>query len=97
MRTVNVSLPDSLATEVDTIVGEGGYASRSEFFRTLLRFHILLDSEKNAKDILALAPFVKKPLSEIKLALLATGRYNSDFIKSVISGLKKSSVYKNED
>ena len=97
MRTVNVSLPDNLATEVDTIVSEKGYASRSEFFRALLRFYSFLASEKESKDILALTPFAKKPIEEVESALLSSGRYGNDFVKSVVSGLRKSSVYRNED
>lgn len=97
MRTVNVSLPDTLAEEVDTIVVEEGYASRSEFFRTLLRFYSFLESEKVGQEVLTLAPFVKRPLKEVESALLSTGGYNRDFVKSVVSGLSKSSVYGNED
>ena len=38
MRTiVNISLPTNLANDVEKAVQEGLYASRSEFFRDLLR------------------------------------------------------------
>ena len=38
MRTViNVSLPQELTTVVDEAVGSGFFASKSEFFRSLLR------------------------------------------------------------
>jgi Arc/MetJ-type ribon-helix-helix transcriptional regulator len=38
MRTVvNVSLPQELTTVVDEAVGSGFFASKSEFFRCLLR------------------------------------------------------------
>ena len=38
MRTVvNVSLPKELVTVVDEAVGSGFFASKSEFFRSLLR------------------------------------------------------------
>lgn len=39
--------------------------------------------------------FVRRPLEEIKVDLARTGKYSESFIKSVISGLKKSSVYEN--
>ncbi|MCX6789285.1 MAG: ribbon-helix-helix domain-containing protein [Candidatus Gribaldobacteria bacterium] len=34
---INLSLPRAMAKSVDDIVKEGSYASRSEFFRELLR------------------------------------------------------------
>lgn len=34
---INLSLPKAMANSVDDIVKEGNYASRSEFFRELLR------------------------------------------------------------
>ncbi len=34
---INLSLPKSMAKSVDEIVKEGNYATRSEFFRDLLR------------------------------------------------------------
>ena len=38
MRTVvNISLPDQLATKVDKVIRQGDFASKSEFFRLLLR------------------------------------------------------------
>lgn len=38
MRSVvNISLPASLNKVVDDVVGKGHYASKSEFFRNLLR------------------------------------------------------------
>lgn len=38
MRTVvNISLPSQLAQAVDRIVSNGNFASKSEFFRLLLR------------------------------------------------------------
>lgn len=39
MRSViNISLPEKLAKDVDKVVKSGKYASKSEFFRDLLRF-----------------------------------------------------------
>lgn len=34
---VNISLPQQMADVVDDVVSEGTYASKSEFFRSLLR------------------------------------------------------------
>ncbi len=39
--------------------------------------------------------FEKRPLKEIEEEFLATGKYDKKFVKELISGLKKSSVYAN--
>lgn len=36
-RVINISLPDQLAVTVDKVVDDGKFASKSEFFRLLLR------------------------------------------------------------
>lgn len=42
MRTVvNISLPKNLSNVVDAVVEQGEYASKSEFFRNLLRLWIV--------------------------------------------------------
>lgn len=93
MRTVNISLPKKLSVKVDEIIEEEGYASKSEFFRTLLRLYLQL-IEIEVKPIQPFfVPFEKRPLSKIRKELEKTGLYKKDFVKSVISGLKKSSLY----
>ncbi len=37
--------------------------------------------------------FEKRPLKEIEEGFMATGKYNKKFVKSLIDGLKKSSIY----
>jgi len=88
MYTINISLPKQLYQKVDTIIKEEGFASRSEFFRTLIRVYSVLKGKN-----LELMEFSPRPLSEIEMEMEKTGKYNSDFIKSVVSGLKKSSLY----
>jgi|GEM_PF-608582 len=36
-KVVTISLPEEVATRVDRLVSEGGYASTSELFRDMLR------------------------------------------------------------
>lgn len=43
MRTVNISLPDSLAIKVDDLLAQKEYASRSEVVRTALRVFLTID------------------------------------------------------
>lgn len=88
MYTINISLPKILYQKVNELIAQEGYASRSEFFRTLIRIYTVLKSEEAT-----LLEFEKKPLKEIERQLTKTNRYNQAFIKSVIYGLKKSSLY----
>ena len=40
MRTINISLPKTMADNVEEAVKSGAYASKSEFFRMLLRGYL---------------------------------------------------------
>lgn len=93
MVTLNISLPDQLASVVDREVSGGQYASRSEFFRTLLRMYEVLSGK--ISQPLEFLEFEKKPLKEIEKGFTDTGKYSKKFVKDLISGLKKSSVYAN--
>ena len=84
MATMTISLPDQIVREIDARVQELGYSTRSEFIRNLLRNYFVG---------LSLESYQKKPLSEVKFELAKTGKYNQKFIESVVTGLKKSSLY----
>lgn len=96
LETVNISLPRPLSTKMDEVVEKEGYASRSEFFRTLLRFYLQLNKATTPKRFV-LSSFVKRPLTEVEKGLLFAGKYSPRFVKSVMAGLRKSSLYKNEN
>lgn len=49
-QIINISLPASMAEFVEKSVKEGGYASKSEFFRTILRFW-QSEEARDQKDI----------------------------------------------
>ncbi|MBI3559221.1 hypothetical protein HY085_02395 [Candidatus Gottesmanbacteria bacterium] len=93
MVTLNISLPETLAVLVDREVSGGLYASRSEFFRTLLRMYETLVARK--PQALEFLEFEKRPLKEIEERFMATGKYDKKFVKELVSGLKKSSIYAN--
>lgn len=89
MQTMNISLPANLANKLDNAVRSGGYASRSEFVRTLIRDH--------AQDKkIELKVFKKQPLKKIETEFRETGLYSEKFIKSVMKGLSESSIYAND-
>jgi len=87
MTTVTISLPDQIAKRVDAEAKKQGYATRSEFVRSLLRKHF------TDREELKFGPFTPKPLEEVEKEIRATGKYNEKFIKSVIRGLKENSSF----
>ncbi|MCH7730756.1 ribbon-helix-helix protein, CopG family [Patescibacteria group bacterium] len=88
MQTINISLPERLANKIDQVVSREGYSSRSEFVRALLRFYLATKEEE-----MTLLPFRKVPLGKVEKSLKKTGRYKDEFIKSVVKGLSRSSLY----
>lgn len=85
MTTVTISLPNSIAKKLDEETQEKGFATRSEFIRSLLRKYFYKDSEFEL--------FERRPVEEIRLELAKTGKYSQEFIERVIKGLSKSSIY----
>lgn len=88
MTTITISLPDQVATQIDKSVKLGGFASRSEFIRNLVRRYFFPEVRFES--------FTPRPLAEIKKDLSLSGRYNQKFITSVVRGLGKSSAYENQ-
>lgn len=87
MTTVTISLPNQIAKKVDSEAKKLGFATRSEFVRSLLRKHFSTEEE------LKFVPFKKRPLEEIKAEFEKTGKYNKKFIDSLLRGLAESSIY----
>ena len=85
MATFTISLPNSMAGQIDQATKTGGFATRSEFFRTLLRKYFTRDLEPKV--------FIPRPLDEIRTGFEKTGKYDAKFINSVMKGLAKSSFY----
>ncbi len=85
MATVTISLPNQVAKQVDSEAKKYGFATRSEFIRSLLRRYF--------SGELPFEEFRSEPLSKIRLELARTGKYSQEFIDSVVNGLSKSSVY----
>lgn len=85
MSTVTISLPDNMAKKIDAKAREHGYATRSEFVRSVLRQHL--------GDELELDEFDPVPLEQLRAELAKTGKYSEQFIESVINGFKRSPLY----
>ena len=91
MQTVNISLPKSVAQKLDEIIKTEGYASKSEFIRSLMRFYLVSRAETQKK--LDLLIFKKTNLEQVEKSFRKSGKYSDKFIKSVVKGFSKSSLY----
>ena len=87
MATLTISLPAQLSHRVDAETKKQGYSTRSEFIRHLIRRYFA--------EELPVLPFVSRPLEEIRSEFEKTGKYNKQFIDSLIRGLAESSAYAN--
>ena len=92
MSTVTISLPNQIAKRVDAEAKEQGFATRSEFIRSLIRKYFT-----GTQGTLKFEPFIPRPLEEIEEGFRKTGKYNEKFIKSVMAGLAKSSFYEDKN
>lgn len=91
MATITISLPTQIAKKVDSEAKRHGFATRSEFIRSLLRQYFTLSISKPKEVVFQ--EFKKKPLNEVRAAFEKTGKYNKKFIDSLMRGLSESSVY----
>lgn len=86
MSTITISLPSQITKRVDSEAKKLGFATRSEFIRSLLRRYFGYGG-------FTFDPFTPRPLEEIEKGLRKTGKYNEKFIKSVVRGLKNNSSF----
>jgi hypothetical protein len=95
MAMMNVSLPEKQIQDVDSMVERYGYANRSEFVRSALRFVL---KNKVVSDEMADFPFlVANPFDEpdeVVRDFRETGKYSEVFLKDLEEGLKKSKSLK---
>ena len=84
MATMTISLPARFVSQINIEAKNQG-ATRSEFFRTLIRKYFTERAE--------FKPFVRIPLKQLESELKKSGKHNDKFIKSVVKGFSKSSVY----
>lgn len=89
MTTVTISLPTQIAKKVDDEAKSHGFATRSEFIRSLLRRYF-------THQELELEEFSPVPLEQLRLELAQTGKYSEKFIDSVIKGFERSSIYESK-
>jgi len=86
MATMTISLPARFVSQINIEAKNQG-ATRSEFFRSLLRKYFTREVQFKV--------FTPRPLEEIRRGMLKTGKYSQKFVNSVVAGLSESSVYGN--
>lgn len=94
MAMMNISLPEKQIEEVDLMVEKYGYANRSEFIRSALRF--VLRSKQSAKQA-ADFPFIVASTNSDPVNIIedfkASGKYSKEFLADLAEGLKKSKAF----
>lgn len=94
MTTMNISLPNALADQLDQMVNKFAFSSRSEFVRAILR-RVMVDSSALEESVSF--PF-KKPVSRstrsVMKAFKDEGKYSKVFLKDLKAGLDSSEYFK---
>ena len=93
MSTINISLPKQQAISIDTYVKEYGFANRSEFIRTVLRFVL---QEKHLVKQATVFPFVspkQKSVQKIMSSFTHKNTYSKDFLRDLKEGLAQSDYF----
>lgn len=94
MNTLNVSLTADQVSWIDNVTKKLGFANRSEFIRSIIRFLA------NREDLLSQAqifPFIS-PSTKNKKQILGdfkqTKKYSNEFLKDLEKGLSRSDYFK---
>lgn len=93
MRTINISLPNQQATLIDQMVSRYGFASRSEFIRSLIRLLTYRPEILAESTIFPFSPPQDKSIKKIIADFKKTKKYSPEFLKDLETGLKISSYF----
>ena len=73
ISTINISVPDTMKTDVEEIIATEGYGNTSEFFRDLVRHYLRQRQERKLEALLLeglnsgkATPFTKADFEAIK-------------------------------
>jgi Arc/MetJ-type ribon-helix-helix transcriptional regulator len=93
MSTINISLPETQVRQIDKLVSIYGFANRSEFMRSILRF---LTRKEGVLDEAVNYPFEapsERSIKKIVKGFEESGKYNREFIKDLEEGLQLSDYF----
>ena len=93
MNTITISLTRDQVSWVDNFVPKLGFANRSEFLRSVIRF---LTTRKDLLAAVRTTPFIT-PVGQKKSEILEdfqkSEKYSPEFIKDLEKGLSRSSYF----
>lgn len=94
MRNININVTTEQAELIDKTAQQQGFANRSEFFRSLLRYVFLHSPQLlNKLDSVTFEEPPTKNANYIISELKKTGKYSRQFIDSMSVGLKQSEYF----
>jgi Arc/MetJ-type ribon-helix-helix transcriptional regulator len=93
MDTINISLTEDQVKLVNTLTKDYQFANRSEFFRAILRLVFCRPEIITESNELILEPPATRSRGEILSSMKATGKYSSEFLRSLSQGLKESKYF----
>lgn len=95
MSTINISLPASQVSFIDSLVSQYGFANRSEFVRSILR---LVGRKPSLLEDAGVFPFASTPINQSVSEMMAdfrtTKKYSKAFLKDLEAGLRRSKYFR---
>lgn len=93
MATVNLSITDDQLNWMDSTFQNLGFANRSEFIRSILRF---ISQREDLLNMTSTFPFQPPPTNnsaEILADFKASGKYSKAFLNDLAKGMKQSTYF----
>lgn len=93
MSIISISLPKEQVDATDYLVSKYGFANRSEFVRSLLRF---INYKPSVLEEAVSFPFVsptKKSVNKIMADFKKEKKYSAEFLKDLEEGLRESDYF----
>ena len=93
MSTINISLPAEQVSFIDSLVGQYGFANRSEFIRSLVR---LIKQQPTIVPHAAVFPFETPKTTSVSTIMTdfrKSKKYSAAFLKDLNEGLSQSSYF----
>ena len=92
--TLNISLTKQQVNWINRAVKKWGFANRSEFFRTLIRWLSQRPEVIGAVSTWPFLPPATRSKKEVLAAFKKSGRYSKEFLNDLKEGLETSDYFK---
>jgi metal-responsive CopG/Arc/MetJ family transcriptional regulator len=94
MSTINISLPKKQIDYIDKLADSYGFANRSEFIRSLIRFITYKPKLLNQSAVFPFISPEEKSVEKIMAGFKKNKKYSPDFLKDLKQGLQSSNYFK---